>query len=126
MAICVHCIRPISICLEAILVSNGTHKGKDVLLIMTLRFLTSFQKSHPCTEQSQIFANMNRVKYTVVTLLFTFISFPRYLPWWCRGSGLHCGSEDSVSIPGIPSTCVGPLMARRLKTSSDIPVPESG
>ena len=31
------------------------------------------------------------------------------------------GSEDPGSIPGIPS----PLMARRLNTSSDVPVPVS-
>ena len=42
-------------------------------------------------------------------------------PRWRRGSGLDCGSEDPVSIPGIPSPRVGPLMARRLKTSSDVP-----
>ena len=43
-----------------------------------------------------------------------------------RGSGLDCGSEDPGSIPGILSPCVGPLMARRLKGSSNVPVPVSG
>ena len=47
-------------------------------------------------------------------------------PRWCRGSGLDCGSDDLGLIPGIPSPCVGPLMARRLKTSLDVPVPVSG
>ena len=46
-------------------------------------------------------------------------------PRWRRGSGLDCGSEDPGSIPGIFSLRVGPLMARRLKTSSDVPVPVS-
>ena len=37
------------------------------------------------------------------------------------------GSEDSGSIPGIHSPHdVGPLIARRLKTFSDVPVPVSG
>ena len=31
-----------------------------------------------------------------------------------RGSGLECGSRDLGSIPGIPSLCMDPLMARRL------------
>ena len=39
------------------------------------------------------------------------------------GSLLDCGSGDPGSIPGIPSPHVGPLMAWRLKTSSDVPVP---
>ena len=47
-------------------------------------------------------------------------------PRWRRGSVLDCGSEDPGSILGLPSACVGPLMARRLKTSSDVPVPVSG
>ena len=47
-------------------------------------------------------------------------------PRWRRGSGLDFGSEDPVSITGLPSPRVGPLMARRLKTSSDIPVTVSG
>ena len=34
-----------------------------------------------------------------------------------RGSGLDCGSYDPGLIPGIPAPCVGPLMARRKKTS---------
>ena len=38
-------------------------------------------------------------------------------PRWCRGSGLDCGSEDPGSIPSLPSPRVGPLMARKLKTS---------
>ena len=52
--------------------------------------------------------------------------FPHGPPRWCRGSGLVCGSKDPGSIPGIPSPRVGPLMVRRLKTSSDVPVPKSG
>ena len=47
-------------------------------------------------------------------------------PRLLRGSGMDCGLGDPGSIPGIPMPCVGPLMARRLKTSSDIPVPVSG
>ena len=47
-------------------------------------------------------------------------------PWWLRGSVLDCWSEDLGSIPGLPSPRVGLLMARRLHTSSDIPVPMSG
>ena len=43
---------------------------------------------------------------------------------WRRGSGLDCGSEDPGSIPCLPSP--RGLMARRLKTSSDVPVPVSG
>ena len=45
---------------------------------------------------------------------------------WRRGNGLDCGSEDPGLIPGLPSQPVGLLMARRLKTSSDVPVPVSG
>ena len=40
-----------------------------------------------------------------------------------RGSGLDCGSDNPGLIPGITSPHMGPLMARRLKTSSDVPVP---
>ena len=43
-----------------------------------------------------------------------------------RDSRLDCGSGDQDSIPGIPLPCVGPLMARRLRTSSDDPVPMFG
>ena len=46
----------------------------------------------------------------------------RHLPRWRRGSRLDCGSGDLGSIPSIPSACVDPLMARRLKTSSDVRV----
>ena len=42
------------------------------------------------------------------------------LPRWHRGSGLDCGAGNAGLIPGIPSLCVGLLMARRLKTSSDV------
>ena len=38
-------------------------------------------------------------------------------PRWRRGNRLDCGSVDPGLIPGIPSMCLGPLMARRLKTS---------
>ena len=41
-------------------------------------------------------------------------------PRWRRGSGLDWGSEDPGSIPGLPSPRVGPLMARKLKTSLDL------
>ena len=44
----------------------------------------------------------------------------------CRGSRLDCGSRDLVLIPSIPSLRVNPLMARRLKTYSDIQVPVIG
>ena len=44
-------------------------------------------------------------------------------PQWRRGSRLNYGSGDPGSIPGKHSPRVGPLMARMLKTSSDIPVP---
>ena len=54
------------------------------------------------------------------------IKTERCRPPWRRGSGLDCGSEDPGSIPGLTSPPVGPLMARRLKTSSDVPVPVSG
>ena len=54
---------------------------------------------------------------------FPFVNCP---PRWRRGSGLDCGSEDPGSIPGIPSPHVGPLMAGRLKTSFDVPLPVSG
>ena len=37
------------------------------------------------------------------------------LPWWGQGSKLDCGSRDPGSIPSIPSSRIGPLMARRLK-----------
>ena len=38
---------------------------------------------------------------------------------WCRGSELDCGLGDpGKMISGIPSQRVGPLMAKRLKTSS--------
>ena len=51
----------------------------------------------------------------------------RSLPRWRRVSGLDCGSEDPGLITGLSSlTRVGPLMARRLKTSSDVPVPVLG
>ena len=40
-----------------------------------------------------------------------------------ENGGLDCGSRDPGSIPGITSPRVGPLMTRRLKTSSDVPVP---
>ena len=50
-----------------------------------------------------------------------------HLSRWRRGSRLDCGSEDPYLIPGIPSLCVGPLRARRLKTSlKDVRVPVSG
>ena len=61
--------------------------------------------------------------------IFKFITTYIYLhfhyspPRWRRGSGLDCTSEDPGSIPGLPSPPVGPLMARRLKISSDVPVP---
>ena len=48
---------------------------------------------------------------------FNFFSCP---PQWCRGSRLDCGLGDMGVIPGIPSLHVGPLMARRLKTSLDV------
>ena len=49
------------------------------------------------------------------------------MPRWRRGSWLDCGSGDLGSIPGIPLPRVGPLMARRLKTSfSDVTVPVLG
>ena len=38
-------------------------------------------------------------------------------------AGWTVGSRDPGSIPGIPSPGVGPSMTRRLKTSSDVPVP---
>ena len=47
-------------------------------------------------------------------------SLIHYPPQWCRGSGLDCGSGDLGSIPGVPSPRVGPPMARRLVTSSDV------
>ena len=46
-------------------------------------------------------------------------------PWWHRGSGQDCRSDNPSLIPGLPSPHVGPLMARRLKTSLDVPVPVS-
>ena len=45
---------------------------------------------------------------------------------WRRGSGLDCWSDDPGSIPGMPSPCVGPLMARMLKTSLDVLMSVSG
>ena len=64
------------------------------------------------------------VRYAVMfTLNFNTSSG---LPVWHRGNGLDCGSGDLGSIPGIPSPRVGPLMARMLKTSLDVPVPVSG
>ena len=39
---------------------------------------------------------------------------------------LECGSGDPGSIPGKPLPHVGPLMARRLKTFSGVPVPVLG
>ena len=56
-------------------------------------------------------------------ILIHYICSP---PLWRRGSGLDFGSEDPGAIPGLPSPRVGPLMARRLKTSSDVLVPVSG
>ena len=47
-------------------------------------------------------------------------------PRWRRGSGLDFGSEEPCSILGLPSPRVGPLMARRLKTSSDVRCPCRG
>ena len=45
---------------------------------------------------------------------------------WRRGSRLDCESDDPGLNPGLPLPRVGPLMARRLKTSSDVPVLVSG
>ena len=44
------------------------------------------------------------------TFILTYCGRP---PRWRRGSGLDLGSEDSGSIPCLPSPRVGPLMARR-------------
>ena len=41
-------------------------------------------------------------------------------PCWRGGSRLDCGVGDLGSIPGIPSPRVGPLLGRRLSTSSDV------
>ena len=38
-----------------------------------------------------------------------------------RESGLDCGSVDTNSIPGVPSPCVGSLLARKLVISSNVP-----
>ena len=43
------------------------------------------------------------------------------LPWWRKGSQQDCGSGNPGLIPGLPSSCVCRLMARRLKTSSYVP-----
>ena len=56
----------------------------------------------------------------------TFNSFCKSLPRWRRGSRLDCGWADPGLNPGLPSPQVGPLMARRLKMSSDVLVPVSG
>ena len=45
---------------------------------------------------------------------------------WRRGSWLDCGSEDPGYIPSKLSPCMGPLMDRRLKTSSEVKVPLLG
>ena len=37
-----------------------------------------------------------------------------------RGSGFDCRLGDPGSIPDIPSADADPLMAKRLKTSSDV------
>ena len=47
-------------------------------------------------------------------------------PRWGKGSRLDCGSGDPGLILGTPLPRVGPLMSRRLKTSSDVPVSMSG
>ena len=58
-------------------------------------------------------------------ILFYFIISPLFNMAHRDGvvvAGWFIGSEDPGSIPGIPSPFVGPLMERRLKTSSDVPV----
>ena len=65
-------------------------------------------------------------KVTLYLFLHTFKSNNLCPPRWRSGSGLGCGSGDQDSIPGLLSLRVGPLMARRLKTSSDDLVPACG
>ena len=43
------------------------------------------------------------------------------MPQQHRGSGMDCGSGDAGLIPGVPSMCAGPLIARRLMMSSEFP-----
>ena len=70
----------------------------------------------------EITVKVHTVSLGYRTFAFQYFSPPR----WRRGSGLDCGSEDPGLIPSIPSPRVDPLMAKRLKTSSDCPVPVSG
>ena len=65
-------------------------------------------------------------KLQCTNFLHTFKSNNLCPPRWRCGSGLDCGSEDQDSIPDLLSLRVGPLMARRLKTSSDDLVPVCG
>ena len=76
--------------------------------------LTSYELSIFCGDETSYY------------FFHTFKSKNLCAPRWRRGSGLDCGSGDQDSIPDIPLPCVGPLMARRLKTSSDDPVPVFG
>ena len=91
--------------------------------ISRLHFLLNFNsRSH--THLHKYFENILQATDYFLAL---YIDVPyRRPPWWRIGSGLDCGLEDSGSIPGIPSPPVGPLMARRLRTSSDVLVPVSG
>ena len=40
-------------------------------------------------------------------------------PWRRRGSGLDCGSEDTGSIPGLPSTRVNPYQISQSKSTCE-------
>ena len=90
--------------------SNIYTKEHDIVPFI----LTSYELSIFCQDE------------TSYNFLHTFKSNNLCPPRWRRGSGLDCGSGDQDSVPGLPSPLVGPLMARRLKISSDDPVPVFG
>ena len=62
-------------------------------------------------------------RWNKLLILHTFKSNNLCQPRWRRCSGLDCGSGDQDSIPGLPPPLEGSLMASRLKTSSDDPMP---
>ena len=58
--------------------------------------------------------------HCVIEVLVEFLRCQFGPPRWRRGSGMDFGSDDPGSISGLPSSCVGPLVAGgkiRLRTS---------
>ena len=72
--------------------------------------------------QKSLWSIGNLIKQYEVSLSWILNSEVWRPPQFRRDSGLDSVSGDPGSIPGTPSTRVGPLMAKRLKTSSDVTV----